>query len=128
MFECKVLIGPIATDRLYEDGEIVLLDDKDANFLAGMKLVQIQKEVVTKFMTPVDVAEAPAIDTVPVDLAEAPAIETAPVDVAEAPAIDTVPVDVAEAPAIDTARVDVAEAPAIETEFDSTKATKGKSK
>jgi hypothetical protein len=141
MFSCKVLVGPIATDKEYHTGDTVCLDKKDADTLSGFGLVEIIGEVQPKFVAqvlpPAEVAgTAPTIDLFPVADEIAPAIETPAVVTvgdslplgAVAPVIET-PVVVATevtapelvvetlvageaAPVVETAIVDEASAPA----------------
>jgi hypothetical protein len=80
MFSCKVLVGPIATDKEYHTGDTVCLDKKDADTLSGFGLVEIIGEVQPKFVAqvlpPAEVAgTAPTIDLFPVADEIAPAIE-----------------------------------------------------
>ncbi len=60
MFSCRVLVGPIATDKEYRAGDTVCLDKKDADTLASYGLVEIIGEVEAKFVpevVPVPVPE-----------------------------------------------------------------------
>jgi hypothetical protein len=80
MFSCKVLIGPIATDKEYHAGDTVCLDKKDADTLSGFGLVEIIGEVQPKFVAevlpPAEVTgTAPTINLFPVADEIAPAIE-----------------------------------------------------
>jgi hypothetical protein len=123
MFSCKVLVGPIATDKEYHTGDTVCLDKKDADTLSGFGLVEIIGEVQPKFVAqvlpPAEVAgTAPTIDLFPVADEIAPAIETPAVvtPVAVTPVAVTpeviVPEPVIEAPVAGEA------APLVETPVD----------
>lgn len=123
MFSCKVLVGPIATDKEYHTGDTVCLDKKDADTLSSFGLVEIIGEVQPKFVAqvlpPAEAAEtAPTIDLFPVADEIAPAIETPVVEtpVAVTPEVVTpeviVPEPVIEAPVAGEA------APLVETPVD----------
>jgi hypothetical protein len=94
MFSCKVLVGPIATDKEYHTGDTVCLDKKDADTLSGFGLVEIIGEVQPKFVAqvlpPAEVAGAAlTIDLFPVADEIAPAVETPAVVTEIAPVIET---------------------------------------
>ncbi len=91
MFSCKVLVGPIATDKEYHAGDTVCLSEQDANVLSGFGIIQIiikvdpTSDAVVE--TPIVAEVAPAIEpivTEPVAVSEpvveAPATEVAPDD------------------------------------------------
>jgi hypothetical protein len=93
MLSCKVLVGPIATDKEYHAGDTVCLDKKDADTLSSFGLVEIIGEVQPRFVAqvlpPTEVAEAaPTIDLFPVADEIAPAIEAPAVVVDATPAIE----------------------------------------
>lgn len=69
MLSCKVLVGPISTDREYQAGESIVLSDKDASQLAGYGLLEILGEVEPKFPP-----HASAVEDAPI-VEAAPAIE-----------------------------------------------------
>lgn len=88
MFNCKVLLGPLSFDRIYDAGELVCLSNKDAEQLAGYGLVEVLDEVKPKFARaePVTEPEAPVTTvTEPVAEVEVPGSVTEPVAEVEAP-------------------------------------------
>ncbi len=87
MFSCRVLVGPIATDKEYQTGDTVCLDKKDADTLASFGLIEIIGEVQAKFVPTVakPVVEVAAPIAAPVEAVPAPAIETV-IPVVEVPA------------------------------------------
>jgi hypothetical protein len=135
MFSCKVLIGPIATDKEYHAGDTVCLDKKDADTLSGFGLVEIIGEVEPRFVAQVvpttDVVEtAPKINLFPVADVEpvtevvsvAGVVETAPVGVGVSLPLGTI---VAPEPVVETPAVTVGDslslgtvAPVVETPVD----------
>ncbi len=114
MFSCKVLTGPIATDREYHVGEIICLEQKDAEVLSGYNLVEIIEEVAAKFVpqalpatdvieaaapvapTPEPVAVPPVVDSAPIIDEPTPVTQTEPVAVT--PVVDSVPTPVVSTP------------------------------
>lgn len=53
MKNCKILIGPIAgTDRNYDEGEVMELEDKDADLFGSWGFVEIVTIVEPKAKTP----------------------------------------------------------------------------
>jgi hypothetical protein len=85
MLACKILVGPISTDRQYETGETIVLDEKDATQLASYDLVEILGEVEPKFglqtpPTPIVDASVAIVDIDEIEpVVEAPVVtEVAP--------------------------------------------------
>jgi hypothetical protein len=116
MFSCKVLVGPIATDKEYHAGETICLELSDANTLAGLGIVEIGEEVKPKLVAQVTPAPvpAPAVEPTPVAEIPAPAVEPTPVIEIPAPAVEPTPVAEIPAPAAESTPVIEVPAPAVE--------------
>jgi hypothetical protein len=108
MLACKVLVGPIATDRPYNAGETIVLDEKDANQLASYGLLEIVGEVAPKFLPQIPVEVAPEV-AVAESVVETP-VEVAPEVVVTEPVVETeaVPEDILSFPVVETVPVEVA--------------------
>jgi hypothetical protein len=90
MFSCKVLFGPIATDKEYHAGETICLELSDANTLSDLGIVEIGEEVKPRLVAQVTPAPvpAPAVEPTPVAEIPAPAVEPTPVIEVPAPAAE----------------------------------------
>jgi hypothetical protein len=101
MFSCKVLVGPIATDKEYHAGDTICLELSDANTLSSLGIVEIGEEVKPKLVAqvaaipaPAPIEVAPVVET-PVVTDVAPVVET-PIEIA--PVSDSLPLGVIVAP------------------------------
>lgn len=110
MISCKVLVGPIATDREYLAGETISLESKDADALAGLGIVEKLGEVPAPKLIPQTVVTTPAPTPIPV--VEAPVVETSAPAI-ETPVVET-PIEVAPAPVVETSVLAI-ETPVVET-------------